>query len=163
MIKANLSLEGQYLADNVVRKLLLPFDYVIDKDRRLIITTAEGVVTAAEVKSKLDRLFSDPDFDPRLNELIDATRVTKMYVPVTDVFESLNRYILAMKSRAAWVVTESGKWTMLAHMFAVWMSLHGECKVFHDVPSALLWIADASQKGPDALDGGTGIPHGGAD
>lgn len=121
----------------------MAFDYVIDKGRRLIITTAQGVVTVAEVRSKLDRLFRDPGFDPHLNELIDATRVTKMYVPATNVFEFLNQYILSMKSsRTAWVVTKSGKWGMLAHMFAAWMSLHSECKVFHDVPSALVWIAD---------------------
>jgi len=93
----------------------------------------------------MDRLFSDPYFDPHLNELIDATRVMEMYVPATNVMEFLNRYILSIKSRTAWVVTKSGKWTALAHMFAVWMSLHGECKVFHDIPSALAWIAEATQ------------------
>jgi hypothetical protein len=124
----------------------LPFDYIIDKDRRLIVTTAQGVVTVAEVRSKLDRLFSDPEFDPHLNELIDATRITKMSVPVTDVFKFLNECVSEMKSRIAWVVTESGKWEMLAQMFAAWMSLHGECEVFHDVPSAVAWLADATQK-----------------
>jgi hypothetical protein len=147
-------------ADNVIRKgsSVLAFDYVIDKGRRLIITTAQGAVTVAEVRSKLDRLFSDPEFDPHLNELIDATRVTKMYVPVTDVFEFLNQYVLTMKSRTAWVVTKSGRWAMLAHMFAVRMSLHGECRVFHDVPSALAWIADATLKDENDLTGGGEIP-----
>jgi hypothetical protein len=137
-----------YLVDKSIREegRFLAFDYIIDKDRRLIITTAAGVVTVAEVRSKLDRLFSDPEFDPHLNELIDATRVTKMYVPVTDVFELLNRFIRAMKSRTAWVVTKSGKWVMLANMFAVYMSLHRESRVFDDIPSALAWIADADSK-----------------
>jgi hypothetical protein len=93
----------------------------------------------------MDRLFSDPEFDPSLNELIDATQITKMNVPVTNVFEFLNQYVLSMKSRTAWVVTKSGKWTTLANMFAVWMSRHGECEVFHDIPSALAWIEDAPQ------------------
>ena len=123
----------------------MAFDYVIDKGRRLIITTACGDVTVAEVRSKLDRLLSDPEFDPHLHELIDATGVTRMYVPVTKVFEFLNQCILSGKSRTAWVVTKSGRWVMLAHMFAAWMSLHFECAVFHDVPSALAWIADATQ------------------
>ena len=120
----------------------MPFDYVIDKSRRLIITTAQDAVTVAEVRSKLDRLFSDPEFDPHLNELIDATGVTKMYVPVADVLEFLNQCILSKESRTAWVVTKAEQWAMLAHMFAAWMSLHGKCKVFHDIPSALAWIAD---------------------
>ena len=120
----------------------MPFDYVIDKDNRLIVTTARGVVTATEVRSKLDRLLSDPEFDPHLNELIDASQVTKMYVPVTAVFEFLAQCRLLGISRTAWVVKESGKWEPLAQMFAAWMSLDGECKVFHDIPSARAWFAD---------------------
>ncbi len=130
-------------ADKSIGNSVLPFDYVIDRGRRLIITTAEGAVTVAEVKSKLESLLSDPEFDPHLHEVIDATRVTKMYVPVTDVFEALNLCPRSRKSRTAWVVTKSGKWATLAHMFAAWTSVHSECTVFHDVPSALAWIEEA--------------------
>lgn len=121
---------------------ILAFDYVIDRDRRLIVTTAEGIVTTAEVRAKLDRLFSDPAFDPHLDELIDATGVREMQVPSADVLEFLNVCLLERTSRTAWVVRKSGKWSMLAHMFAAWMSTHGECRVFHDTPSALEWIAE---------------------
>lgn len=127
----------------------MPFDYVIDPERRLILTTAQGVVTVAEVRSKLERLLGDPDFNPDLDEVIDATCVDEMHVPVTEVFEFLDECILSKTSRTAWIVIKSGKWAMLADMFATWMSRHGECRVFHDTPSALEWLGAMESARPD--------------
>ena len=118
----------------------MPFEYVIDKERRLIIATAEGAVTVAEVRSKISRLLADPDFDRDLNELIDATRVTRLYVPVSQALEFAGQAILSKTSRTAWVVTKSTIWKTLADLFAAYMNLHTECQVFHDVASALQWI-----------------------
>jgi hypothetical protein len=53
----------------------MPIRYVIDKERRLVLTTAEDILTFAEVKLHQDRLRSDPDLDPTFNQLIDGTTV----------------------------------------------------------------------------------------
>jgi hypothetical protein len=122
----------------------LPFDYLIDKKRRLIVSSVEGPVTVAEVRSKIGRLLEDPDFDPRLNELIDATRVTEVNVPATQALEFAGQRILSTTSRTAWVVRNSIMWRTLAELLAAYMSIHTEAAVFSDVPSALEWI-DASR------------------
>lgn len=131
-------------ADNTEQEQFppLPFDYVIDKERRLILTTAEGAVTVAEVRSKITRLQNDPDFDHRLNELIDATRVTNLYVPVSQALEFAGQPILSKTSRTAWIVTKSTMWKTLADLFAAYMSLHTQSKVFHDIASAMMWIGE---------------------
>ena len=118
----------------------MPFEYLIDKDRRLIVATAEGAVTAAEVRGKINRMLSDPDFSPDLNELIDATGVTRLYVPVMQALEFAGTPILSASSRTAWVVSPSSVWRTLADMLASYMSLHTHCRVFHDTPSAMTWI-----------------------
>jgi hypothetical protein len=123
----------------------LPFEYMIDKERKLIVTTAEGSVTAAEVRNKIDRLLSDPDFHRDLNELIDATGVTKLYVPVMQALEFAGRPILSAGSRTAWVVSTSSVWRTLADMLAAYMSLHTQCQVFSDIPSAMAWISQPAQ------------------
>ena len=118
----------------------MPFEYLIDKERHLIVTSAEGAVTAAEVRGKIDRMLRDPDFSRDLNELIDATRVTKVYVPVMQALEFAGQSILSAKSRTAWVVSTQSTWRTLAEMLAAYMNVHTRCQVFHDIPSALDWI-----------------------
>src|SRR5215471_5111129 len=55
---------------------LMPASYVIDKQRRLVISTATGVVTAEECKQHQDRLVNDPDFHPTFNQILDFTGAT---------------------------------------------------------------------------------------
>ena len=52
----------------------MPFDYFIDQERRLVITTGTGIVTGAEIKAHYERLLADPVFDNRFNQLIDLTK-----------------------------------------------------------------------------------------
>lgn len=118
----------------------MPFEYRIDKQKRLILTTAEGAVTAAEVRSKINSMLSDPDFSRDLNELIDATRVTRVYVPVMQALEFAGQSILSESSRTAWVVSRSPAWRALADMLAAYMSVHTRSQVFHDIKSAITWI-----------------------
>jgi len=128
----------------------LPFDYLIDKKRRLIVSNVQGAVTVAEVRSKISRMLDDPDFDPRLNELIDATRVQKLYVPVAQILEFAGQPLLSKTSRTAWVVSNSVMWRTLAELLAAYMSVHTEAAVFHDVPSALEWIAASGGSDQDS-------------
>ena len=44
----------------------MPCSYVIDTGKRLVITTACGCVTFAEIRAHQDKLLSDPEFNPEL-------------------------------------------------------------------------------------------------
>lgn len=45
--------------------------YTIDRERRLIITTASGQITMADVNELKSKLLNDPDFDPSYAHLVD--------------------------------------------------------------------------------------------
>jgi hypothetical protein len=51
-------------------------DYIIDRRRRLVISTARDRFTFAEAKGHQDKLIADPDFNPAYNQPIDMRAVT---------------------------------------------------------------------------------------
>jgi hypothetical protein len=56
--------------------------YIIDKERRLVLTTGVGHVTIKELKAHQDQLLSDPAFDPSFNQLNDYSTATTTDVSV---------------------------------------------------------------------------------
>ena len=70
--------------------------YTIDKERRLILTTAEGTVKFDDIKDHQDRLLVDPDFDESLDQLIDTTAVTKIDLSVRDARVLALRNVIGM-------------------------------------------------------------------
>jgi hypothetical protein len=80
--------------------------YTIDKERRLILTTAEGRVTFDDIKDHQDRLLVDPGFDESLDQMIDTTAVTKIDLSVRDARVLGERRIVSPESRRAFVATE---------------------------------------------------------
>ena len=69
---------GYRFHPSVQYDLFMPCRYVIDKERRLVISTAWDRLTFAQAKAHDDQLLSDPDFSPEFNQLMDATAVTAM-------------------------------------------------------------------------------------
>lgn len=56
----------------------MPCRYLIDKERRLIRSTAWDHTTFAEAKAHQDQLKKDPDFNPDFDQLIDVTAITTL-------------------------------------------------------------------------------------
>jgi len=54
----------------------MPCRYVIDIERRLVVSTGWDRVTFAEMKAHQDTLASDPDFNPEFDQFVDATTVS---------------------------------------------------------------------------------------
>lgn len=63
----------------------MPLSFVIDKQRRIVISTASGLVTYSEIAAHQVQLKNHPDFDPTFDQLIDATGVTKVSVKVEEI------------------------------------------------------------------------------
>lgn len=59
-------------------KKRMPAIYKIDKERRLVLTSASGVFTLADAVSHMERLSKDPDFDPSFSQIADFTQVTRV-------------------------------------------------------------------------------------
>ena len=58
----------------------MPVTLIIDRERKLTITTGEGVVTDEEFINARRRLLAHPDFDPSFDRIWDFHQVTESRV-----------------------------------------------------------------------------------
>jgi hypothetical protein len=126
----------------------MPCDYVIDKERRMVLSSAWDVFTAAEALDHQNRLRSDVNFDPSFAQLLDGTRVTKVEATPNDVQLLAERTIFSPSSRRAFVTSHTATFGVL-RMFQVYRELAGaaeQIQVFHDMPSALEWLSSGLVK-----------------
>jgi hypothetical protein len=63
----------------------MPVESIIEKERRLVITTAWGRATIDEFMGHQERLLSDPAFSPEFDQLLDGSGVTELAVSSNDV------------------------------------------------------------------------------
>jgi hypothetical protein len=115
--------------------------YEIDKERRLITSTASGVITLPEIWAHQEKLDKDPDFDPSFAQLLDVTQVTKLKLSSEDVRRVAESNTLSSNPRLAIVATSSLVYGM-ARMFQIFREMKGEEKtrVFRDRDEALAWV-----------------------
>jgi hypothetical protein len=120
----------------------MPCSYVVDKQKRLVLTTAWNRVTFAEAKHHQDQLKDDPSFDPDFNQLLDASAVTAIDMTVAEIKRLARRHIFSSTSRRAFVATSPDVFgvgrLMGAHleMGRAPLQIH----IFYDLAAALEWL-----------------------
>jgi hypothetical protein len=121
---------------------ILPAHYIIDKERRLVISTGEGSVTFAEMKAHQDRLRADPDFSPEYRQLIDCRAVTHVEAFNDEVRILAGIKLFSRTSRRAFVAGSSFIYGMarMATTYAELSNPGSEVAVFHDLASAWEWL-----------------------
>ncbi len=120
----------------------MPCQYVIDKARRLVITTGWDRVTFAEAKALQDGLMSDPQFDSSFHQLIDGSAVTSMEMSPDEIRMIGSRRFFSPTSRRAVVATRPAVFGIARMMQAFHESgkADAEVSVFYDRQSALEWL-----------------------
>ncbi len=120
----------------------MPCSYVIDRDRRLVVTTAWDRVTFAEAHEHQDQLLSDPSFDPEFNQLIDAAGVTSFDISGDEAARLATRAVFSAKSRRAFLATNPATFGMgrLMETYHSIAQLPEQVSVFRDRESALQWL-----------------------
>jgi hypothetical protein len=120
----------------------MPFRYVIDIERGLVISTGWDRVTFAELKAHQEQLLSDPDFKPEFNQLVDGTAVTALEVSTDQLKTIANRKFFSRSSRRA-LLASSLPVLGMARVMELYAKTTGEreqIRVFHDRSSALKWL-----------------------
>jgi hypothetical protein len=119
----------------------VPAFYHIDKDRRLVLSSGTGILTAGEIMGHQDRLIIDPEFDPAFSQLLDFTHITELRVDSEDVRRLAERNVFSSTSRRAFVVQNDLQYG-LARMFEIHRDIAGETgiRVFRNLDEALSWI-----------------------
>jgi hypothetical protein len=119
----------------------MPAFYKIDKEHRVVLSTASGVLALADALAHQDQILADPDFDPRYSQLLDFTHVAKIELSTEDVRKLAERFVFwPTSSRAILVNDDLGQG--LARLFKMLREDAGEngIRVFRDLDDALEWI-----------------------
>lgn len=126
----------------------MPFFYKIDKERKLVMSTAAGELTKDEVLALQDQLRKDPDFDPNLSQLSDLTHVTALNITGAEMQELAERTAFSPKARRA-VIASNDPAFGLARMFEQIREAKGDLgiRVFRKLEDALDWIVNKDGSG----------------
>lgn len=118
----------------------MPASYRIDKARRLVISTASGFLSAADILAHQRKLLVDPSFDPTCSQIVDCTAVTGIDLSPDDVRAVTAATIFSAHSRRAVVVATDEQFGF-ARMFKMMREAQGEygIRVFRDQAEALRW------------------------
>ena len=124
----------------------MPASYQIDKARRLVVSTASGFLTAADILAHQRKLLADADFDPTCSQIVDCCAVTGIDLSPEDVRAVTATAIFSSHSRRAVVVATDEQFGF-AHMFKIMREAQGEhgIRVFRDRAEALLWALPDEQ------------------
>lgn len=120
----------------------MPVNYVIDKEKRLVISTAWDRVTFAEVIEQQEQLRADPAFDPEFDQLVDASKVTAIDASLEEVKKAASHRTFSSASRRAFVATNPDVFAM-GRLMGAHMGMGRtpqQVHVFYDIPSALKWL-----------------------
>ena len=123
----------------------MPASYKIDKERRLVMSSASGVFSMADARSHTEKLSKDPDFDPSFSQIADFTQVTRIELSPDDVRILAQRSLFSPNSRRAFIVPNELAYG-LARMFEILRELAGEkgIGVFRTLEEALDWVLSKS-------------------
>lgn len=120
----------------------MPCSYFIDKEKRLIISSAWDRVTFAEVVDHQDQLKADPAFNPDFNQLVDATAVTGVDASLEEVKRVASRRIFSSTALRAFVATNPDVFGV-GRLFGAHLGMGRvpqQVQIFYDMASALKWL-----------------------
>lgn len=119
----------------------MPQFYKIDKECRLVLSSASGVFSRADAAGHMEKLLKDPDFNPSCSQIADFTQVTRIELPAQDIHELAQRSVFSRLSRRALIVPNDVAYG-LGRMFEMLRQNHGEMgiRVFRNLGDALNWV-----------------------
>ena len=119
----------------------MPAFYKIDKEHRVVLSTASGIFDLAAALAHQDQLLVDPDFHPTYSQLIDYSHVTEVKLDANDIRKLAERSVFWPCSRRAMYVTRDIEYGF-ARMFEMLRENAGEkgIRVFRNLDDAPTWI-----------------------
>jgi hypothetical protein len=124
----------------------MPFFYKIDKERKLVISTAAGELTKADVQLLQDQLRKDPDFDPNFSQLSDLSNATGIHITGADMQDLAATTAFSQSARRT-VIASNDLSFGLARIFEQVREARGDLgiRVFRKLEDALDWVLSKSE------------------
>ena len=126
----------------------MPISYVIDKDRRLVISTLMGVFTPDDGLQHQQALADDPDFNSDFCQLLDLTSVKEFAFDSAWVRQSAQHSVFSPRSRRAFLVNSAVAYG-LTRMYGTYREVAGgqeQLLVFQDRDEAMRWLMDGQSQ-----------------
>lgn len=121
----------------------MPVNYQIDRERGLVMTIGEGVVTWAEFTAHVQKLRMDPAFHPGLREVLDTIHVSAVDFSARELgtFFQQGKDPYGSGSWRA-VVAPDDRFYALAKMYQMWMAVTRDkhFEVFRTREEAYRWL-----------------------
>jgi hypothetical protein len=119
----------------------MPAFYKIDRDSRLIMSTASGNFTLAEALAHDEKLEIDPQFDPDFAQLFDFSHVTRLELTSDHIRQLAQDSPFSPHTRRALLVASDAAYG-LARMFEMLRESAGDTgiEVFRNLDEALDWV-----------------------
>jgi hypothetical protein len=123
----------------------VPVTLSIDKDRRLVVTTAHGVVADKDFVEARRRLTADPEFDPSFDRIWDFHDVTESVVTE----EVIGKLVAASPNaqrpicRAVVLSERPGATKAILHFISCTRQSNRRIAAFPDLASAEKWVINA--------------------
>jgi hypothetical protein len=119
----------------------MPSFHKIDKERRLVLSTATGILNKGEALAYQQRLLDDPDFDPSYSQLSDFTHITAYDLSAEDVRQLAQRNIFSPASRRSFLVGNDLAFG-LARVYEIHRETAGErgIRICRSLEEALDWV-----------------------
>ena len=118
----------------------MPATYLIDLERKLVISHAWGAITDDDVREHNRMLRTDPLFDPTFRQLVDMSGITEDLVDVQTKRDVSHDQFFAPGVRRAWVAPADYSFGM-ARMYAIAAESEGQAiGVFRARSEAEEWL-----------------------
>jgi len=120
----------------------MPASYEIDRERRLILNRAWGVLTADDLRVTREKLQDDPEFQSDFAQLFDLRDVTEIAISSTMMGNVASSSVFLPGVRRAFVTGNAMQFGM-ARMFAAHAEIHRQqVRVFREMSEALAWLGE---------------------
>jgi len=118
----------------------MPTTYRIDTRRRLVISKATGVLTAAEVLAHQSALRSDPLFQPGYDQLADFSETTDFQLTSAEIRRMAYETPFNSSARLAFVVPRPIQYG-ITHMFKIYAEDRKfKLEQFDNIAEASSWL-----------------------
>src|SRR5262245_39706735 len=119
----------------------MPCEFIIDTNRRLVISCGTGTFRYADFLEHMAKLRSDPRFKAEFDHVVDCRKFEVLDLTATQIQQMGSRSIFAATSRRAFVVSSDVHFG-LGRMFATFREANrGQITmVFRDMLEATTWL-----------------------
>ena len=119
----------------------MPCEFLIDTNRRLVISRGTGTFRFADFVEHFKKLGKDPRFQPGFDHIVDCRKFERFDVTTTEVYDIGSQSLFDAKSRRAFVVSSEVHFG-LGRMFATFRQVASgqETTVFREMGDAIAWL-----------------------